>query len=86
MYQDLAILEDLSPWRNWRSRAVSFAAKVLLLEEPAVSLSARETANALQAIISARLRGLAVLYIDHNPRHLLPVASDHCVGTRARHR
>ncbi|MBV9170318.1 MAG: sugar ABC transporter ATP-binding protein [Chloroflexi bacterium] len=56
------------------TRAVYFGARVLLLDEPTASLSARETANVLRAITGARQRGLGVLYIDHNLRHVLPVA------------
>jgi simple sugar transport system ATP-binding protein len=56
------------------SRAVYVAAKVLLLDEPTASLSTRETSNVLQAIAGARERGLGALYIDHNLRHVLPVA------------
>jgi simple sugar transport system ATP-binding protein len=56
------------------TRAVYFGAKVLLLDEPTASLSTRETSNVLQAIVAARQRGLGVLYIDHNLRHVLPVA------------
>jgi len=130
VYQDLAILDDLSLWRNfflgkerrrgrfglgllnarWMrkecetrlrelglsriqsvemparllsggerqalavTRAVYFGAKVLLLDEPTASLSAREAGNVLQAISAARQRGLSVLYIDHNLHHVLPVA------------
>jgi simple sugar transport system ATP-binding protein len=56
------------------TRAVYFGARVLLLDEPTASLSVRETANVLQAIADARQRGLGVLYVDHNLRHVLPVA------------
>ncbi|MBV9355695.1 MAG: sugar ABC transporter ATP-binding protein, partial [Chloroflexi bacterium] len=56
------------------TRALHFGARVLLLDEPTASLSTRETSNVLQAIAGARERGLAVLYVDHNLRHVLPVA------------
>lgn len=55
-------------------RAVYFGASLLLLDEPTVSLSSRETSNVLAAIVEARNRGLGVLYIDHNMSHVLEIA------------
>ena len=55
-------------------RAVYFGTSVLLLDEPTVSLSARETSNVLAAVVESRNRGLGILYIDHNVSHVLRIA------------
>ena len=56
------------------TRAMHFGARVLLLDEPTAALSVRETRNVLASIGRARDQGLAILYIDHNMGHVLPVA------------
>src|SRR5439155_11651374 len=56
------------------TRAMHFGAKVLLLDEPTAALSVRETRNVLQSIGRARDHGIAILYIDHNMSHVLPIA------------
>jgi simple sugar transport system ATP-binding protein len=56
------------------TRAMHFGARVLLLDEPTAALSVRETRNVLASIGQARDQGLAILYIDHNMGHVLPVA------------
>jgi simple sugar transport system ATP-binding protein len=56
------------------TRAVHFGARVLLLDEPTAALSVRETWNVLDNIRRARDQGLAVLYIDHNMSHVIPIA------------
>lgn len=56
------------------TRATHFELKLLILDEPVAALSVRETRRVLEMIESAREKGLAVLYIDHNMSHVQPVA------------
>jgi len=65
-------------------RAVYFGTSVLLLDEPTVSLSARETSNVLAAVVESRNRGLGILYIDHNVSHVLRIADRIIVLEHAR--
>lgn len=56
------------------TRATYFEALLLILDEPVAALSVRETRRVLGMIETARDKGLAVLYIDHNMEHVQPVA------------
>ena len=55
------------------SRAVHFGAKVLILDEPTAALGVKQSGVVLKYIIQARERGLAVIFITHNPHHAYPV-------------
>ena len=56
------------------ARAVHFESRLLILDEPVASLSVREVRRVHETIGQARKRGLAILYIDHNMNHVVPVA------------
>lgn len=56
------------------ARAVHFSAKLLILDEPTSQLSLKETAKVLHYIEEARSRGVSVVFITHNVRHVFPVA------------
>ena len=56
------------------ARAVSFGARVLILDEPTAALAIDQAERVLDAIRAARSRGCAVLFVTHNPRHALAVA------------
>jgi simple sugar transport system ATP-binding protein len=56
------------------ARAVHFSARLLILDEPTSQLSLKETAKVLRDIEEARARGLSVVFITHNVRHVFPVA------------
>jgi simple sugar transport system ATP-binding protein len=58
------------------SRAVYFGAKVLILDEPTSALGVRQSGVVLKYILQARERGIAVVFITHNPHHA------HMVGDR----
>ncbi|WP_084152137.1 ATP-binding cassette domain-containing protein [Nocardioides halotolerans] len=58
------------------SRAVYFGAKVLILDEPTSALGVRQSGVVLKYILQARERGIAVVFITHNPHHA------HLVGDR----
>ncbi|MCZ9310129.1 ATP-binding cassette domain-containing protein [Corynebacterium uberis] len=128
VYQDLAIVDDMSVWRNFFlgqeltgplgllrteqmrtqaaaalhdlgvdlndvdvpvsdlsggqrqvvaiARAVHFGARVLILDEPTAALGVKQSGMVLRLIASARQRGVAVIFITHNPRHAYAVG-DH---------
>jgi simple sugar transport system ATP-binding protein len=56
------------------ARAVHFSAKLLVLDEPTSQLSLKETAKVLHYVEEARSRGVSVIFITHNVRHVFPVA------------
>ncbi|KQB84639.1 Ribose import ATP-binding protein RbsA [Corynebacterium oculi] len=51
------------------ARAVHSGAKVLILDEPTAALGVRQSGMVLDLIEAARERGVAVVFITHNPRH-----------------
>jgi simple sugar transport system ATP-binding protein len=63
------------------SRAVYFGAKVLILDEPTAALGVKQAGIVLHYIMKAKKRGLAVIFITHNPNHAVPVG-DHFVILR----
>ena len=66
------------------ARAVHFESRLLILDEPVASLSVREVRRVHETIDEARKRGLAILYIDHNMNHVVPVADRIAVLERGR--
>ena len=66
------------------ARAVHFESRLLILDEPVASLSVREVRRVHETIDQARKRGLAILYIDHNMNHVVPVADRIAVLERGR--
>ncbi|MEW9551576.1 ATP-binding cassette domain-containing protein [Nonomuraea sp. NPDC050783] len=55
------------------ARAVYFGARVLILDEPTSALGVKQAGVVLRYIARARDRGLAVIFITHNPHHAYPV-------------
>lgn len=55
------------------ARAVHFGAKVLILDEPTSALGVRQSGIVLKEILAARDRGVAVVFITHNPHHAFMV-------------
>jgi simple sugar transport system ATP-binding protein len=51
------------------ARAVYFGAKVLILDEPTSALGVKQSGVVLKYVIQARERGVAVIFITHNPHH-----------------
>lgn len=51
------------------ARAIYFGAKVLILDEPTAALGVRQAGTVLRYIAQAGERGLAVIFITHNPHH-----------------
>jgi simple sugar transport system ATP-binding protein len=66
------------------SRAVYFGAKVLILDEPTAALGVKQSGVVLKYIVQARERGLAVIFITHNPHHAFPVGDRFLLLNRGR--
>ncbi len=54
-------------------RAIAWAKHVIILDEPTNHLGARQSAEVLKVITSARAHGLCVLFISHTLPHVLEV-------------
>jgi simple sugar transport system ATP-binding protein len=55
------------------ARAVHFGARVLILDEPTSALGVKQAGVVLKYVLQARERGVAVIFISHNPHHAYPV-------------
>ncbi len=55
------------------ARAIYFGARVLILDEPTSALGVKQAGVVLRYILQARERGVAVIFITHNPHHAFPV-------------
>ncbi|TIT61624.1 MAG: ATP-binding cassette domain-containing protein, partial [Mesorhizobium sp.] len=56
------------------SRAMQFAAKVIILDEPTNNLGVEETHGVLRFVKEVRAAGHSVLLITHNIHHVFQVA------------
>jgi simple sugar transport system ATP-binding protein len=56
------------------SRAITWASKVVFMDEPTAALGVVQTRNVLDLILRIRDRGLAVVLISHNMPEVLEVA------------
>lgn len=50
-------------------RAIYFGARVVVLDEPTAALGVKQSGMVLKFIASARDRGVAVVFVTHNPHH-----------------
>jgi simple sugar transport system ATP-binding protein len=66
------------------ARAVYFGAKVLILDEPTSALGVKQAGTVLRYIATARDRGLAVVFITHNPHHAHPIGDRFLLLNRGR--
>jgi simple sugar transport system ATP-binding protein len=66
------------------ARAAYFGAKVLILDEPTSALGVKQSGVVLKYILAARDRGLAVIFITHNPHHAFPVGDRFLILNRGR--
>jgi simple sugar transport system ATP-binding protein len=55
------------------SRVVYFGVRVLILDEPTSALGVKQAGVVLKYVLQARDRGVAVIFITHNPHHAYPV-------------
>jgi simple sugar transport system ATP-binding protein len=51
------------------ARAIHLGARILILDEPTAALGVKQAAIVLRIIVRARERGVAVIFVTHNPRH-----------------
>jgi simple sugar transport system ATP-binding protein len=56
------------------ARAVSWANRVVFLDEPTAALGVRQTANVLETIRKVRDKGVAVVFISHSMSHVMEVS------------
>ena len=66
------------------ARAEYFGAKVLILDEPTSALGVRQSGIVLKYILQARERGVAVVFITHNPHHAFLVGDRFYLLNRGR--
>jgi simple sugar transport system ATP-binding protein len=66
------------------ARAVYFGARLLILDEPTSALGVKQAGVVLRYIVQARDRGLAVIFITHNPHHAYPVGDRFLLLKRGR--
>lgn len=65
-------------------RAVYFGKKLLILDEPTSALSVGETQKVLDYTIAAKEKGMSVIFISHNIRHVFEVADRFTIIERGR--
>ncbi len=66
------------------ARAVYFGAKVLILDEPTAALGVKQAGTVLRYIAQSRAKGLAVIFITHNPHHAYAVGDRFTILKRGR--
>jgi simple sugar transport system ATP-binding protein len=66
------------------ARAVYFGAKVLILDEPTSALGVKQAGTVLRYIAQARNKGVAVIFITHNPHHAYPIGDKFTVLNRGK--
>jgi simple sugar transport system ATP-binding protein len=66
------------------ARAVHFGAKALILDEPTAALGVKQAGVVLRDIVQAKERGIAVIFITHNPHHAYPVGDRFLLLNRGR--
>ena len=66
------------------SRAIYFGARVLILDEPTSALGVKQSGIVLRYVVQARDRGVAVVFVSHNPHHAHPVGDRFVILNRGR--
>jgi simple sugar transport system ATP-binding protein len=66
------------------ARAVYFGAKVLILDEPTSALGVKQSGVVLKYVVQAKERGVAVIFITHNPHHAYLVGDHFFLLNRGR--
>lgn len=66
------------------ARAVYFGAKLLILDEPTSALGVKQAGTVLRYIAQARVRGIAVIFITHNPHHAYPIGDKFTILKRGK--
>lgn len=66
------------------ARAVYFGARVLILDEPTAALGVKQAGTVLRYVAQSRARGIAVIFITHNPHHAYAVGDRFTILKRGR--
>ena len=66
------------------ARAIYFGAKVLILDEPTSALGVKQAGVVLKYILEAKKRGIAVIFITHNPNQAFLVGDKFFLLNRGR--
>ena len=66
------------------ARAVYFGARLLMLDEPTSALGVKQAGIVLRNILLSRDRGVAVIFISHNPNHAYPIGDRFLILNRGR--
>ena len=66
------------------ARAVYFGAKALILDEPTAALGVKQAGTVLRYIAQSKNRGIAVIFITHNPHHAYAVGDRFTILKRGR--
>lgn len=66
------------------ARAVAFARRVLILDEPTAALGVRETRNVLETIRRLPEHGISIILISHNMDHVVQVCDNAVVMRQGR--
>ena len=66
------------------ARALHFKAKLVILDEPTIALSIKESREVLDFILQLKRQGVAAVFITHNLYHAYPVAERFVVLNRGR--
>lgn len=66
------------------ARAVYFGARVLILDEPTSALGVKQAGVVLRYMAQARAKGVAVIFITHNPHHAYPIGDRFTILQRGR--
>ena len=66
------------------ARAVYFGAKVLILDEPTAALGVKQAGTVLRYIVQSKSKGIAVIFITHNPHHAYTVGARFTILKRGR--
>jgi simple sugar transport system ATP-binding protein len=66
------------------ARALHFKAKLVILDEPTIALSIKESREVLEFILQLKRQGVAAVFITHNLYHAYPVAERFVVLNRGR--
>lgn len=66
------------------ARAIYFGARVLILDEPTSALGVKQAGTVLRYIAQARLQGVAIIFITHNPHHAFPIGNRFTILKRGR--
>ena len=79
---------SVSKISRWAAKAVSYNARIIVMDEPTSSLTGHEVSHLFKIIRSLKARGISIIYISHKMEEILEIADEvtimrdgHKVGT-----